>query len=177
VPRGTTQSPDPSYDEVIANNFTLAPETCVSRIRYPPPHFQLLEMVKCVVHGRESPAFLVTYSEGKCKGDVAIFHPSNNTGQCQGHIFFPNRIPTNRWSLIFHRHSEPFDEVSDPSKGYIQMVKNFRSHSNLEDLSRCASIGYQDSQTVKFKLFIGDVRIGTWSLNFMTSPSIHVKAF
>jgi hypothetical protein len=107
---------DPSYDEVLANNFTLAPEVCLSGWGYPPPRFQLLEMAKCVVDGKESSAVLVTHNEGNCTGLVYLHHPSNETGPCNGHIFFPNRAPTVHWSLIFHCHSEPFDEISDPFK-------------------------------------------------------------
>ena len=108
---------NPSCKKYLSNNFTLAPEVCLSGLS---PHndFRLLEMPKCVGHGGESPAVLVTYSDEKCTGP-AMVQPSPRIGPVWGWIQFPFASPPGpgeRWSLIFHCHSEPFDEVSDPFK-------------------------------------------------------------
>lgn len=60
-----TLATEPSCDRYLANNFTLAPEICLSGFDRNPP-FQLLEMPKCVDRaGEESPVVLLTYKGNK----------------------------------------------------------------------------------------------------------------
>lgn len=106
-----------SCNKYLLNNFTLAPEVCLSGLS-PQNDFRLLEMPKCVDRGRETTAVLITYSDENCTGPVMV-QPSPLLGPPYGHIGFPFPPPPGpgrRWSLIFHCHSEPFDEVSDPLK-------------------------------------------------------------
>lgn len=109
---------NPSCEKYLSNNFTLAPEVCLWGFA-PHASFRLLEMPKCVGSDGESPAVLVTYSDEKCTGP-AMVQPSTHIGPFVEPIQFPFPSPSppfgrpERWSLIFHCHPEPFDEVSDP---------------------------------------------------------------
>jgi hypothetical protein len=76
-------------------------------------YFLLLEMPKCVSRDRESPAVLITYADEKCTG-LAKVQPGQHSRVWMEFPFDPRSFTLTRWSLIFHCHSEPFDEILDP---------------------------------------------------------------
>ncbi|MCJ1391596.1 hypothetical protein MMC18_004460 [Xylographa bjoerkii] len=111
----------PSRDKHRSSNFTLAPEVCLSGYS-PHKFFRLWDMPRCVGrNGEPQPAVLVTHSHENCTGN-AVVHPSTGIGPSPGWwIQFPFPSPPfgpnpQRWSLIFHCHSEPFDDAADPFK-------------------------------------------------------------
>lgn len=75
---------NPSYDKVIANNFTLAPEVCLSGVGMLGPRLFLLETSKCLVNGTESPAVLTTHNDEKCnsssQSSTPPIMPANSMG-------------------------------------------------------------------------------------------------
>ncbi|MCJ1402531.1 hypothetical protein MMC11_005751 [Xylographa trunciseda] len=111
----------PSRDVHLSSNFTLAPEVCLSGYS-PHKYFRLWDMPHCIGrNGEPRPAVLVTHSNENCTGN-ALVHRSTGIGPNPGWwIEFPFPSPPfrpnpQRWSLIFHCHSEPFDNVADPFK-------------------------------------------------------------
>ena len=102
-----------------SSNFSLPPEVCLSGYS-PPNNLQLLHMPSCF--GRDGSLrlpVLVTYSDANCTGESLVHH-STGIGPSPGWwIRFPFEYTpriVKHWSLIFHCHSEPFEEVADPFK-------------------------------------------------------------
>lgn len=109
----------PLVNNPRSSNFTLAPEVCLSGYD-PHKYFRLWEMPRCVGRdGLPRPSMLVTYSDQNCTGRTYT-HPPAGIGPNLGWwITFPVSFPRGplvHWSLIFHCHSEPFDDLLDPLK-------------------------------------------------------------
>ncbi|MCJ1321515.1 hypothetical protein MMC15_006860 [Xylographa vitiligo] len=109
----------PSRDRYLSSNFTLAPEVCLSGAS-PHKFLRLWDMPLCNGrNGEPQAAVLVTHSDENCTGN-AMVHPPTGIGPSPGWwIQFPLPSPPSwpspqRWSLIFHCHSEPFDDGADP---------------------------------------------------------------
>lgn len=108
----TTEDPCGVY---TSNNFTLAPEVCLSGV-WPHVPFQLSDVPQCGGHGWAITPTLITYSEGNCTGrPISQTLPiSGPTGGCIQFPMSTGKWVLQHWSLIFHCHYAPFDGESDP---------------------------------------------------------------